>query len=106
MNSLYPEFALYGGKHKCARTVTFFIPIYEICIRGRGLFSGKKRIYYAVLDKFRQFGCSVVTLVTLKRLQKIQNTKFKKSAKYKKLQKYKKDKLIKIKIKNFNWENP
>ena len=34
MESLRPEFALYGSKNKCARTDTALFPISQICTRG------------------------------------------------------------------------
>ena len=34
MESLYPEFALYGSKNKCARTGTTLFPVAQICTRG------------------------------------------------------------------------
>ena len=34
MESLNPEFALYGRTNKCARTDSVFFPISEVCTRG------------------------------------------------------------------------
>ena len=34
MESLNPEFALYGSKTKCARTDTVSFPLLEVCTRG------------------------------------------------------------------------
>ena len=37
MQSIYPEFALYGGKNECAKSDTVFFPISQVCPMGVSL---------------------------------------------------------------------
>ena len=37
MESIYPEFALYGGQNERARTDIVFFPISQVCPRGVSL---------------------------------------------------------------------
>ena len=60
MESIYTELALYGSKHKCARTDTVFLTISEVC---DGTVSLEKKVFPVIARSCLETSLSLTDLV-------------------------------------------